>query len=159
MFVSGLKAELKQRQLPEVTTSYQCHSVAVPAQSTLTTSAISSHAKHCINGCLQGLGMLPMHEAEHGLQHVAAKDSRRQQHESDQALKAAKLAAVDRLLWQTDFLHQQGSAQSPSGLSTSLRTPSMHSESDSALTSPISSLTACCVWVFISHIYACISLA
>ena len=59
-----------------------------------------------------------MKQSLHGLQHVAAKDSRRQQHESVQALKAAKLAAVDRLLWQTDFLHQPGSAQSPSGLST-----------------------------------------
>ena len=100
-----------------------------------------------------------MKQSMHGLQHVAAKDSRRQQHESNQALKAAKLAAVDCLLWQTDFLRQQGSAQSPSGLFTSLRTPSRHSESDSALTSPILSLTACCVWVFISHIHACISLA
>ncbi len=49
------------------------------------------------------------------LQHVAAKDRLRQQQESDQALKAAKLEAVDCLLWQTDFLQQQGSTQSPSG--------------------------------------------
>ena len=49
------------------------------------------------------------------LQHVAAKDRLRQQQENGQALKAAKLEAVDRLLWQTDFLQQQGSTQSPSG--------------------------------------------
>lgn len=51
------------------------------------------------------------------MQHVAAKDRLRQQRESDQALKAAKLEAVDRLLWQTDFLRHQGSTQSPSGMS------------------------------------------
>lgn len=34
----------------------------------------------------------------------------------------------------------------------------MHSESDSALTSPIMSLTAYWVWVFISHIHACLNL-
>ena len=46
-------------------------------------------------------------------QHVAAKERRRQELQSDQALKAAKLEAVDRLLWRTDFLHQQSTAQSP----------------------------------------------
>ena len=35
VLVSGLKAELKQRQLPEVRTLYRCHSMPVPAQSTL----------------------------------------------------------------------------------------------------------------------------
>ncbi len=55
------------------------------------------------------------HALHMSLQHVAAKDRLRQQQERDQALKAAKLEAVDRLLWQTDFLQQQGSTQSPSG--------------------------------------------
>ena len=45
---------------------------------------------------------------------MAAKERRRQELQSNQALKAAKLEAVDRLLWQTDFLHQESTAQSPS---------------------------------------------
>ena len=53
------------------------------------------------------------------MQHVAAKERRRQELQSDQALKAAKLEAVDRLLWQTDFLHQESTAQpSSKGLSS-----------------------------------------
>ena len=67
---------------------------------------------------------------------MAAKDRLRQQRESDQALKAAKLETVDRLLWQTDFMRQQASTQSPSGMSNA---PAQHLMCDNicATTQPV----------------------
>ena len=102
--VSGFKAELKQRQLPQVGPQ---HTLKALMSSFFGQAAIEPF------GAVRGRRKASLY-----VQHVAAKERRRQELQSDQALKAAKLEAVDRLLWQTDFLHQESTAQpSSNGLS------------------------------------------